>query len=120
MSVPFQTAVVTGTSRGFGRAIATALTAEGTRVVGVARSPQEADFTTVTADATDEAVTEDLVREHRPPASPRSTTPVSCRCSRSVPCRGEHDGLVGHGELTARGVDRGADAGLEFRELLRR
>jgi NAD(P)-dependent dehydrogenase (short-subunit alcohol dehydrogenase family) len=66
MSVPFQTAIVTGTSRGFGRAIATALTAEGTRVVGVARSPQKADFTTVTADATDEAVAEDLVREHRP------------------------------------------------------
>jgi NAD(P)-dependent dehydrogenase (short-subunit alcohol dehydrogenase family) len=66
MSVPFQTAVVTGTSRGFGHAIATALTAEGTHVVGVARTPQKADFTTVTADATDETVAEDLVRTHRP------------------------------------------------------
>ena len=66
MSVPFQTAVVTGTSRGFGRAIATALADAGTHVVGVARGPQDAAFTTVTADATDEAVAEDLVREHRP------------------------------------------------------
>lgn len=66
MSVPFRTAVVTGTSRGFGRAIATGLTAAGTRVVGVARTPQDADFATVTADATDERVAEDLVREHRP------------------------------------------------------
>jgi NAD(P)-dependent dehydrogenase (short-subunit alcohol dehydrogenase family) len=66
MSVPFQTAVVTGTSRGFGHAIATALTTEGTHVVGVARTPQDSDFTTVTADATDETVAEDLVRTHRP------------------------------------------------------
>jgi NAD(P)-dependent dehydrogenase (short-subunit alcohol dehydrogenase family) len=66
MSVSFQTALVTGTSRGFGHAIATALAAAGTRVIGVARSPQEADFTTVTADATDEAVADDLVRTHRP------------------------------------------------------
>lgn len=66
LSVSFQTAVVTGTSRGFGRAIATALADAGTRVVGVARGPQNAGFTTVTADATDEAVAEDLVREHRP------------------------------------------------------
>jgi NAD(P)-dependent dehydrogenase (short-subunit alcohol dehydrogenase family) len=66
MSLPFQTAVVTGTSRGFGRAIATALTAEGTRVVGVARGPQDAGFTTVAADAADESVADRLVREHRP------------------------------------------------------
>lgn len=66
MPVPFQTAVVTGTSRGFGHAIATALTAEGTRVVGVARTPRSDDFTTVTVDATDETVAEDLVRTHRP------------------------------------------------------
>ena len=39
MSVPIQTAVVTGASRGFGRAIAAALVAAGTGVVGIARIP---------------------------------------------------------------------------------
>lgn len=66
MTVPFQTAVVTGTSRGFGHAIAEALHSAGTRVVGVARTPQDAVFTTVTADATDEAVASAIVGEHRP------------------------------------------------------
>jgi NAD(P)-dependent dehydrogenase (short-subunit alcohol dehydrogenase family) len=37
MSHPIQTAVVTGASRGFGRAIAAALVAAGTGVVGIAR-----------------------------------------------------------------------------------
>jgi NAD(P)-dependent dehydrogenase (short-subunit alcohol dehydrogenase family) len=62
MSDPFQTAVVTGASRGFGRAIATALVAAGTSVVGIARGEQELravrdelgeGFTPVAADATD-------------------------------------------------------------------
>ncbi|WP_143668459.1 SDR family NAD(P)-dependent oxidoreductase, partial [Streptomyces carpinensis] len=37
----FQTAVVTGAGRGFGRAIAAALVAGGTRVIGIARDEQE-------------------------------------------------------------------------------
>jgi NADP-dependent 3-hydroxy acid dehydrogenase YdfG len=56
------TAIVTGASRGFGRAIAAALSAAGADVVGVARSGAQLDqvrdelgdtFTPVTADATD-------------------------------------------------------------------
>jgi NADP-dependent 3-hydroxy acid dehydrogenase YdfG len=74
MSDPFQTAVVTGASRGFGRAIAAALVAAGTSVVGIARDEQELravrdelgeGFTPV-ADATDEALAQDVIREHRP------------------------------------------------------
>jgi nucleoside-diphosphate-sugar epimerase len=37
MSAHIQTAVVTGASRGFGRAIAAALTTVGTQVIGIAR-----------------------------------------------------------------------------------
>jgi NAD(P)-dependent dehydrogenase (short-subunit alcohol dehydrogenase family) len=75
MSDPIQTAVVTGASRGFGRAIAAALMAAGTSVVGIARDQQElravrdelgAGFTPVAADATDESLAQDLIREHRP------------------------------------------------------
>jgi NADP-dependent 3-hydroxy acid dehydrogenase YdfG len=75
MSVHVQTAVVTGASRGFGRAIAAALVAEGTAVVGVARDERDLRavreelgeaFTPVVADATDEARARDLIREHRP------------------------------------------------------
>jgi NAD(P)-dependent dehydrogenase (short-subunit alcohol dehydrogenase family) len=75
MSDPFQTAVVTGASRGFGRAIAAALVAAGTSVVGIARDEQELravrdelgeGFTPVAADATDEALAQDVIREHRP------------------------------------------------------
>jgi NAD(P)-dependent dehydrogenase (short-subunit alcohol dehydrogenase family) len=75
MSDPFQTAVVTGASRGFGRAIAAALVATGASVVGIARHEQElravrdelgAGFTPVAADATDEALAQDVIREHRP------------------------------------------------------
>lgn len=75
MSDSFQTAVVTGASRGFGRAIAAALVATGARVVGIAREEQHLravreelgeGFTPVAADATDEALAQDVIREHRP------------------------------------------------------
>ena len=71
----FQTAVVTGASRGFGRAIAAALVAEGTAVVGVARDEQELRavrgdlgerFTPIAADATGESLAETVLRDHRP------------------------------------------------------
>jgi NAD(P)-dependent dehydrogenase (short-subunit alcohol dehydrogenase family) len=69
------TAIVTGASRGFGRAIATALSAAGAHVVGVARSGARLDelrdelgdtFTAVAADAADPAVAERIIDEHRP------------------------------------------------------
>ncbi|MFI6604677.1 SDR family oxidoreductase [Nonomuraea sp. NPDC050536] len=75
MSDSFETAVVTGASRGFGRAIAGALVAGGARVVGIARHEQELlavrdelgeRFTAVAADAADEAVAQRVIREHRP------------------------------------------------------
>ena len=65
------TAIVTGASRGFGRAIATALSAAGAHVVGVARTQSQLDevrdelgdtFTTVTADAADPATADRLHR----------------------------------------------------------
>jgi NAD(P)-dependent dehydrogenase (short-subunit alcohol dehydrogenase family) len=69
------TAIVTGASRGFGRAIAAALSAAGTQVVGVARAGDRLDevrrdlgdtFTPVVADAADPATAEKLVAEYRP------------------------------------------------------
>src|SRR3981189_1315524 len=75
MSVSFQTAVVTGASRGFGRGIAAALVAAGTNHAGIARGEQDLrvvhdelgeGFTPVAADATDEALAQDVIREHRP------------------------------------------------------
>jgi NAD(P)-dependent dehydrogenase (short-subunit alcohol dehydrogenase family) len=75
MSTTFQTAVVTGASRGFGRAIAAALVAAGARVVGIARGEQQLravrdelgdGFVPVAADATDEALARDVLREHGP------------------------------------------------------
>jgi NAD(P)-dependent dehydrogenase (short-subunit alcohol dehydrogenase family) len=69
------TAVVTGASRGFGRAIATALVAAGTHVVGIARDERMLldvlddlgdGFTPVPADVTDDALAHDVIREHRP------------------------------------------------------
>jgi NAD(P)-dependent dehydrogenase (short-subunit alcohol dehydrogenase family) len=55
------TAIVTGASRGFGSGIADALTAEGARVVGIARSGG-----TVTADAADPATARRLIDEYQP------------------------------------------------------
>ncbi|AUY50950.1 SDR family oxidoreductase [Streptomyces sp. CB01881] len=75
MSDPVQTAVVTGASRGFGRAIAAALVARGTHVIGIARDGQELRgvhddlgecFTPVAADATDEALAAEVIRRHHP------------------------------------------------------
>ena len=75
MSVPSPTAIVTGASRGFGRAIAAALVAAGTSVVGVARGERDLRatreelgdrFVPVVGDATDEALATALIREHRP------------------------------------------------------
>ncbi|QYN33318.1 SDR family oxidoreductase [Pseudonocardia sp. DSM 110487] len=75
MSVPFPTAVVTGASRGFGRAIAAALVAAGTGVVGIARDEQALlalheelgdGFTPVAADAADETIAHEVIRENRP------------------------------------------------------
>jgi NAD(P)-dependent dehydrogenase (short-subunit alcohol dehydrogenase family) len=69
------TAIVTGASRGFGRAVATALTAAGADVVGVARTRSQLDdvrdelgagFTPVVADAADPATAGRLIDEHRP------------------------------------------------------
>jgi NADP-dependent 3-hydroxy acid dehydrogenase YdfG len=69
------TAIVTGASRGFGRAIATTLTAGGAHVVGVARSVDQLDqlrdelgdtFTPVAADAADPAAARRIIHEYRP------------------------------------------------------
>jgi NAD(P)-dependent dehydrogenase (short-subunit alcohol dehydrogenase family) len=75
MSDSVQTAIVTGASRGFGRATAAALVAAGANVLGVARDQQElqavraelgAAFTPIVGDATDETLTGRLIHEHRP------------------------------------------------------
>ncbi|HEX4221302.1 MAG TPA: SDR family oxidoreductase [Pseudonocardiaceae bacterium] len=75
MSEPTRTAIVTGASRGFGRAIAAALVAAGHRVIGIARDQAELDavradlgaaFTPIVADATDETLAGQLIHEHRP------------------------------------------------------
>ncbi|AWS43709.1 SDR family oxidoreductase [Streptosporangium sp. 'caverna'] len=75
MSNSFRAAVVTGAGRGFGRAIAAALVAAGTNVVGIARDKGElravhddlgAGFMPLAADATDEALAQDVIRQHRP------------------------------------------------------
>src|ERR1700742_3329926 len=68
-------AIVTGASRGFGRAIAAALSASGAHVVGVARTSSDLDelrdtlgstFTAVPADAADPVAAGRLLDEHRP------------------------------------------------------
>jgi NAD(P)-dependent dehydrogenase (short-subunit alcohol dehydrogenase family) len=69
------TAIVTGASRGFGRAIASELVAGGARVIGVARNARRLDelsaelgehFTAVVGDATDAALAEELIAGYRP------------------------------------------------------
>ena len=75
MSSPLQTAVVTGASRGFGRAISAALVAMGTTVVGIARDGTQlravrdelgVGFMPVAADVIDEALAQNVIRKHRP------------------------------------------------------
>ena len=70
------TAIVTGASRGFGRAIAADLAAAGAHVVGVARTRARLcelvrdelgdTFTAVAADAADAATATRLIDEYRP------------------------------------------------------
>jgi NAD(P)-dependent dehydrogenase (short-subunit alcohol dehydrogenase family) len=69
------TAIVTGASRGFGRAVAVALSAAGADVVGVARTRSLLDevrsqlgdtFTPVVADAADPATASRLIEQYRP------------------------------------------------------
>ena len=67
--------IVTGASRGFGRAIAAAMVASGRDVVGIARDAAALDavraelgptFTPLVGDATEEALAADAIAEHRP------------------------------------------------------
>ncbi len=69
------TALVTGASRGFGRAIAVALSKHGAHVAGVARDPGRLEelhaqlggtFTPVVADAADPVVAGQLLDKYRP------------------------------------------------------
>jgi NADP-dependent 3-hydroxy acid dehydrogenase YdfG len=69
------TALVTGASRGFGRAIAIALAKQGAHVVGVARDRPRLEelraqlggtFTPVAADAADPVIAGQLLDKHRP------------------------------------------------------
>ena len=69
------TALVTGASRGFGRAIASALHAEGAKVVAVARNAEllttlnaelGGSLTTVVADVADPVVAGTLIEQYRP------------------------------------------------------
>ncbi|MEV6773151.1 SDR family oxidoreductase [Nocardia sp. NPDC051030] len=75
MSAPFQTAVVTGASRGFGRAIAAALVASGSTVIGIARDEQQLRavreelgerFIPLAADATEETLAHTVIRDYQP------------------------------------------------------
>lgn len=63
MSLDDSTAIVTGASRGFGRGIATALTAAGAKVTGIARQPADG---VETGDATDPALAAALIKEKHP------------------------------------------------------
>jgi NAD(P)-dependent dehydrogenase (short-subunit alcohol dehydrogenase family) len=69
------TAVVTGASRGFGRAIAAALVAAGHDVIGIARGEHDLRtaraelgdaFTPIVGDATDEVLAHEVLRDRRP------------------------------------------------------
>jgi NADP-dependent 3-hydroxy acid dehydrogenase YdfG len=69
------TALVTGAGRGFGRAVAIALSSRGAHVAGVARDPARLEephaqlggtFTPVAADAADPVVAGQLLDEYRP------------------------------------------------------
>ena len=69
------TALVTGASRGFGRAIASALHAQGTKVVAVSRNAEllaslhdelGGRLTTAVADVADPVVAGTLIEQHRP------------------------------------------------------
>jgi NAD(P)-dependent dehydrogenase (short-subunit alcohol dehydrogenase family) len=75
MPASAQTAVVTGASRGFGRAIAAALIAAGHTVAGVARSEPDLQaardelgerFVPVAGDATSEELASEVLSKHRP------------------------------------------------------
>jgi NAD(P)-dependent dehydrogenase (short-subunit alcohol dehydrogenase family) len=75
VSLNESTAIVTGASRGFGRAIAIALAANGAHVIGVARDGDALDdllrqlgssFTPVVADLADDALASRLIAEYRP------------------------------------------------------
>jgi NADP-dependent 3-hydroxy acid dehydrogenase YdfG len=75
VSSPGGTAVVTGASRGLGRAIAVSLAASDMHVVGVARESAALEdlhreigssFTPVVADITDDGLASRLICEHRP------------------------------------------------------
>lgn len=75
MPEPLETAVVTGASRGFGRAIAAALVAAGAGVVGIARHEEALEavredlgtaFTPVAGDVMDETLAERVIAEYRP------------------------------------------------------
>jgi NAD(P)-dependent dehydrogenase (short-subunit alcohol dehydrogenase family) len=81
-------AVVTGASRGFGRAIATALCQHGATVIGIARTGALLDdlrgelgatFTGMVGDACDPDLAQTLIREHRPEilVLNAGTTPVT-------------------------------------------
>ncbi|HEY6745622.1 MAG TPA: SDR family oxidoreductase [Mycobacteriales bacterium] len=63
MNLDDSSAIVTGASRGFGRAIATALTAAGATVTGIARQPADG---VETGDATDPALATALIARLRP------------------------------------------------------
>ena len=63
MSLDDSTAIVTGASRGFGRAIASALTTAGAKVTGIARQPADG---VETGDATDPALAAALIARLSP------------------------------------------------------
>ena len=75
VSLAGSTSIVTGASRGFGRAVAVALAANGAHVVGVARDRAALEdlqrrlgssFTPVVADVADDTIASRLIAEHQP------------------------------------------------------